>query len=287
MGMCLDKPVTSKEHEQGQGNGLKYATCAMQGWRYHMEDAHQATLALGDEPPLSAWSYFGLFDGHAGPDVARHCVGRLVDSMLAEAEARGVPAGHCDESSPEFLSALEAGFVAFDKSLRLECNLGDAARMTGSTAVCCLVTPARITLLNCGDSRAILCRDGAPLLVTRDHKPSDPAEKERICEAGGVVFLNRVNGGLAVSRALGDFAYKCGAQGEMVSGVPEILGCARRDDADEFLLLACDGVWDVLSSQEVCAFVRHLLQITDDLLHVVDRLVDACLAKVFFVFDSN
>lgn len=79
---------------------------------------------------------------------------------------------------------------------------------SGSTAVCCLISPTHFYIANCGDSRAVLCRRGVPALYTLDHKPTVPAEKKRIQDAGGSVMIHRVNGSLAVSRALGDFEYK-------------------------------------------------------------------------------
>ncbi|WP_411027536.1 hypothetical protein, partial [Salmonella sp. s54925] len=73
-------------------------------------------------------------------------------------------------------------------------------------------------------------------------------------KAGGSVMIQRINGSLAVSRALGDFEYKMEAQlsatEQLVSPEPEV-SCLRRQNDDEFLLLACDGVWDVMSNEEV------------------------------------
>lgn len=79
---------------------------------------------------------------------------------------------------------------------------------SGSTAVCTLISPTHFYIANCGDSRAVLCRNGEPAVSTMDHKPTVAAEKKRIQEAGGSVMIHRVNGSLAVSRALGDFEYK-------------------------------------------------------------------------------
>jgi len=79
---------------------------------------------------------------------------------------------------------------------------------SGSTAVCALMSPSHFYIANCGDSRGVLCRKGAPAVCTLDHKPTVPAERERIQRAGGSVMIHRVNGSLAVSRALGDFEYK-------------------------------------------------------------------------------
>lgn len=79
---------------------------------------------------------------------------------------------------------------------------------SGSTAVCALVFPDCIYIANCGDSRAVLCRGGIPVVSTKDHKPKDPEEKARIEAAGGSVHGNRVMAVLAVSRALGDIDLK-------------------------------------------------------------------------------
>ena len=92
------------------------------------------------------------------------------------------------------------------------------------------------------------------MTLSNDHKPYLPVEKERIEKAGGQVKFNRVNGDLAVSRALGDFVYKrcesVEAKEQAVTAFPEII-VEERDKDDEFIVLACDGIWDVMSSQEV------------------------------------
>ena len=80
--------------------------------------------------------------------------------------------------------------------------------ISGSTAVCTLISPTHFFFANCGDSRGVLSRDGRTIFSTQDHKPVNPTEKERIQRAGGSVMIQRVNGSLAVSRALGDYQYK-------------------------------------------------------------------------------
>lgn len=69
MGAFLDKPKTDKFLEHGEGNGLRYGVASMQGWRIEMEDAHMAKTNLGGA--LKDWSYFAVFDGHAGARVSR------------------------------------------------------------------------------------------------------------------------------------------------------------------------------------------------------------------------
>lgn len=113
-----------------------------------------------------------------------------------------------------------------------------------------------------------------------------PDEKERIQRAGGSVMIQRVNGSLAVSRALGDFEYKNvegkGPCEQLVSPEPEIFIEGRDDARDEFLVLACDGVWDVMTNEEICSFVASRMTLTDDLEVIANQVIDTCLFKVLY-----
>lgn len=104
---------------------------------------------------------------------------------------------------------------------------------------------------NVGDARAVLCRSGKAVRLTYDHKGSDKKEVRRIQEAGGFVLNNRVNGVLAVTRSLGDSAMK-----EYVVGSP-YTSEMELTDADEFLIIACDGLWDVIEDQAAVELVRN------------------------------
>ena len=90
---------------------------------------------------------------------------------------------------------------------------------------------------NVGDARIILCRNGKALRLSYDHKGSDENEGKRISNAGGLILNNRVNGVLAVTRALGDTYMK-----DLVTGHPYTTETVIQADIDEFLILACDGV---------------------------------------------
>ncbi|MXQ86113.1 hypothetical protein E5288_WYG002100 [Bos mutus] len=132
------------------------------------------------------------------------------------------------------------------------------ADRSGSTAVGVLISPQHTYFINCGDSRGLLCRNRKVYFFTQDHKPSNPLEKERIQNAGGSVMIQRVNGSLAVSRALGDFDYKCvhgkGPTEQLVSPEPEVHDIERSEEDDQFIILACDGIWDVMGNEELCDF---------------------------------
>ncbi|KAJ1516953.1 Protein phosphatase 2C 1 [Coelomomyces lativittatus] len=105
---------------------------------------------------------------------------------------------------------------------------------------------------NAGDARAVLCRKGKAIRLTYDHKGSDKNEATRITKAGGLVLNDRVNGVLAVTRSLGDCSMK-----SLVVGNPYTTSLELELD-DEFLILACDGVWDVLSDQEAVNLIRKI-----------------------------
>jgi protein phosphatase PTC1 len=90
---------------------------------------------------------------------------------------------------------------------------------------------------NVGDARIVLCRNGKALRLSYDHKGSDENEGRRISNAGGMILNNRVNGVLAVTRALGDSYLK-----DLVTGHPYTTETVIQPDVDEFLILACDGV---------------------------------------------
>ncbi|XP_020810912.1 protein phosphatase 1B [Drosophila serrata] len=273
MGSYAAKPETEKDVHVGEGNGLRYCVSSMQGWRTEMEDKHIA--ACGLRKPYEDLSFFGVFDGHAGDHIAIHCAENLLTTIT-----------NTDQfSKAEFKEALREGYIQLDAQMRKMKwdKPGATTAMTagGTTATCVLVTPKKMYLVNCGDSRAVLCRKGKASISTVDHRPTSPKEKARIKKAGGTVIIDRVNGNLAVSRALGDFQYKrihwqpCE---QMVSPEPDIFECDRVV-CDEFVVIACDGIWDVMSSQEVCAYIHSRLLVTDDLPEIVNSILDICLHK--------
>lgn len=126
----------------------------------------------------------------------------------------------------------------------------------GTTAIVVLVLQNILYISNLGDSKAILCRYNkeankfvsVPLSI--DHSPTDYKERMRIQKAGGYVRDGRVMGIIEVSRSIGDGQYK--ALG--ITSIPDIKRCQLTDD-DMFILLACDGLWKVFTSEEVLQIV--------------------------------
>jgi len=136
------------------------------------------------------------------------------------------------------------------------------ANSIGCTAVCALVKSGRLYVANAGDSRCILSRAGRAVEMTTDHKPELPEEARRIMEAGGFVSNGRVNGNLNLTRAIGDQDYKrdrsLPPSKQIITCVPDVTEEQLAED-DEFIVLACDGIWDCMSNQQVVNFIRRRL----------------------------
>ncbi|XP_052842633.1 probable protein phosphatase CG10417 isoform X1 [Drosophila gunungcola] len=154
---------------------------------------------------------------------------------------------------------------------------------SGCTAVVCLLHGRDLYVANAGDSRCVISRNGRAIEMSLDHKPEDEEESSRIIKAGGRVTLDgRVNGGLNLSRALGDHAYKTNlelpAEEQMISALPDIKKLIITPH-DEFMVLACDGIWNYMSSEEVVDFVRiRLKDKSKKLSKICEELFDNCLA---------
>ncbi|XP_075719340.1 protein phosphatase 1B isoform X1 [Rhinoderma darwinii] len=282
MGAFLDKPKTEKHNAHGAGNGLQYGLSSMQGWRVEMEDAH--TAVVGIPHGLEDWSFFAVYDGHAGSRVANYCSSHLLEHITDNEDFRAaeMSGSNLEPSVENVKSGIRTGFLKIDEYMRNFADLRNGMDRSGSTAVAVLISPGHVYFINCGDSRSVLFRSGQVCFSTQDHKPCNPREKERIQNAGGSVMIQRVNGSLAVSRALGDYDYKCvdgkGPTEQLVSPEPEVYEIVRAEE-DEFIILACDGIWDVMSNEELCDFVKYRLQLTDDLEKVCNSVVDTCLHK--------
>lgn len=151
----------------------------------------------------------------------------------------------------------------------------------GCTAVCAIVRGDQLFVANAGDSRCVLSRGGKAVALTEDHKPNNEEEFSRITKAGGFVADGRVNGSLNLSRALGDLEYKqvksLPPEEQMVTANPEIR-TIKLEPSDEFIILACDGIWDVLTNQEAIDFVRERLSKGKTPKEICEEACDFCLA---------
>jgi protein phosphatase 1B len=284
MGAFLDKPITEKETHVGQGEegSLTWAVSHMQGWRVSMEDAHCAQMGLSMAPKCS---FFGCFDGHGGQKIAIHSARHLVDKICSMPEwKKGVEEQERNPTKAveHFKEAMRNGSLQLDAEMRELPEVRSGEDHSGTTAVFALLTPTHIIVGNIGDSRSVMCRSGKTIAMSYDHKPTNPPEQARIEAANGSVALSRVNGDLAVSRALGDFSYKQMAhlppEAQQVSPEPEFQVQERSPD-DQFLILCCDGIWDVMTNEEVNDFYINSAKSGKDLVTTCCDLLDTCLEK--------
>jgi serine/threonine protein phosphatase PrpC len=202
-------------------------------------------------------AYFAIYDGHGGRQCVDYVTQNLHDNLLVELQSQKVA---------DVPNAFIRAFSTTDRNMQ-----SSGINTSGCTACCCLLQEEKATrsiyTAHLGDARAVICRGGLAVRLTSmsDHKATDPAEAKRVIEAGGTIFNERVNGMLAISRAFGDHQLKAPAlPNDVVSNTPDITS-TELTDQDMFVIVACDGLWDVVEDQEsvnlVLEGIRELMQL--------------------------
>lgn len=269
MGQILSHPKTAKTTESGGDAKYAYALSCMQGWRVSMEDAHSTVLNLNDATPDNQVAFFGVYDGHGGEKVAIFTGGKLPGVLKATKTYQ----------SGDYVNALKDAFLAMDVEITEDADLSKDPSGCAATSV--LITDSKIFCGNAGDSRTVMSINGDCKPLSFDHKPTNEGEKARIVNAGGFVDMGRVNGNLALSRGIGDFEFKNNlelpAEEQAVTALPDVLEHDITAD-DEFIVLACDGIWDCLSSQQVVDFVRRYIKLGKSLEDICELMMTTCLA---------
>lgn len=226
-------------------------------------------------------SLFAVFDGHGGNQVADFAKAHFIEELEASENYKG----------GDFESALKETFVRMDELMNTEEGeeelktytqkedesnfgaysgmdpTGNIAMSCGCTACVCLIvkdeTSYQVYWANAGDSRCVLSQDSLAVSLSDDHKPSLAKEEERIKNAKGYVEADRVNGSLNLSRALGDFSYKNNPElaldEQQVICIPEVK-VATIDEKTQFLIIACDGIWDWMTNEVAIEFIHEQLR---------------------------
>lgn len=221
-------------------------------FRNTMEDVH--TYVENFASRLD-WGYFGVFDGHAGNQASKWCGANLhtdIERHLLEDESKDVR------------EVLNASFVRADEHINthLQGNSGCTAAVgilrwelpdnLPSELIDLEQHKRMLYTANVGDTRIVLFRNGHSVRLTYDHKASDILEMQRVESAGGLIMKSRVNGMLAVTRSLGDKFFDSLVVGNPFTTSVEIT------TTDQFLIIACDGLWDVIDDQEACEMIRDM-----------------------------
>lgn len=223
------------------GNGstkFSYGYSTFKGKRSSMEDYYETRISEVDGQMVA---FFGVYDGHGGSRTAEYLKNNLFKNL---------------SSHPNFIRDTKSAIVeAFRQTDANYLNdekgqLKDA----GSTATTAVLLGTKVLVANVGDSRVVACRDGSAIPLSIDHKPDRSDERQRIEDAGGFVIWAgtwRVGGVLAVSRAFGDRLLK-----PYVVAEPEI----QEEEIDEvdFLIIASDGLWNVLSNKDAVSIVQDI-----------------------------
>ncbi|KAG2274201.1 hypothetical protein Bca52824_056756 [Brassica carinata] len=220
-----------------QNGKFSYGYASSAGKRSSMEDFFETRIDGVDGEIVGL---FGVFDGHGGARAAEYVKRHLFSNLITH---------------PKFISDTKSAITDAYNHTDSELLKSEDShnRDAGSTASTAILLGDRLLVANVGDSRAVISRAGTAIAVSRDHKPDQSDERERIENAGGfVMWAGKVGGVLAVSRAFGDRLLK-----QYVVADPEIRE-EKIDDSLEFLILASDGLWDVFSNEEAVALVKEV-----------------------------
>mmetsp|Transcript_148757 Transcript_148757/g.273090 ORF Transcript_148757/g.273090 Transcript_148757/m.273090 type:complete len:673 (+) Transcript_148757:107-2125(+) len=253
-----------------------YVTADSLGIRVHAESWPGLKKTLqdryaSDEAMEELGVYFGVFDGHGGTQVADHIAKQLHKNIMVQFRQKQVQPASRDE---KIRAGIKEAFLQTDKEI-LSMAERKKFEQVGSTAVTALLhgnpklgTALRLVVANLGDSRAVLCRAGQAVAASEDHKPQRIDEKKRIERAGGLVLqvrgawrvaastnpnsmsksARREYQGLAMTRSFGDLYFK---KPTLLSVAEPEIQIIPLTDKDLFLVLATDGIYHVLSNQEV------------------------------------
>lgn len=278
----VDAPV---DWEELVARSLIAHTESWQGKKETQEDRFLQGTRLG-----RLGTAFGVFDGHGGVHAAEYVAKHLPNNIArchqqrssASTGASGAGRREVSAETRRLTSAMEEAFPLTDRELM---NLSRRKQLKdGTTALIVLVHGTQLEALellcaHVGDCRAVLCRGGQAVRLTQDHRPDRKDEQLRIRQAGGGVFQvagiwrctsaagaaravdaragfleGESHTYLSCSRTLGDPELKANPERPILSNQPDTSVVPLLAE-DLFFVLACDGVWDVLSDQQVIDLV--------------------------------
>src|SRR5579872_6718342 len=217
---------------------------SLRGDRKSNEDSHNITLGMDDtENKYAKINFYGIYDGHGGKFVSNFLSNHIHHFFVDKNVKYPLSKQYVNDAYNIIQNIL---FTKYEKK----------ATDCGST--CLIVCHFKVgndnylNVLNTGDSRCVLCRNNLAIPLTKDHKPDWPEEYARIIKLGGQIKKDgntyRIND-LSVSRAFGDKE-----SSKYVTHIPDIYKYKLKS-TDRFMIIACDGLWDVMSSQDAVNFV--------------------------------
>ncbi|PWA54291.1 protein phosphatase 2C family protein [Artemisia annua] len=283
MGICISKASSHEIHDVDYGHeNVIYYQDTITDHKIGSLDTHQGSKGFNQDAAIIYQDYGmkngvfgGVFDGHGrnGQIVSKFVRNKLPSLVINQRNATMTKGNKTVNDQDEFKSkdfhiwkeACYSAFKVMDKEIKLMEHIDCSC--SGTTAVIVIRQGEELVIANLGDSRAVLgtiAENGiTPVQLTVDLKPSVPSEADRIRKSNGRVMalreephIDRVwlphhdSPGLAMSRAFGDFVLKSHG----IIAVPDV-SYHRLTPNDQFLVLASDGVWDVLSNNTVASIV--------------------------------
>jgi len=267
---------------------LRYGEYCIQGKRKTQEDNHTCLPDITknkngekNENTDEKFSFFGVFDGHGG-QMASDFVAENLHKYLLE-----------EKRKPEIDNNLEKALIS--AFMRVEVEFLSKALTEdlkdGTTAIVAIINENKLIVGNIGDSELIICNSGKPISLCPVHNPKrNQKEVERIEAEGGKLYndrlahpsLNPAIFNIAVSRAIGDIFFKhkdyTKNKPSALTATPDIVSYTLSGD-DDFAVLACDGLWDVMSHQDVVEFVLPRLKDLDNPQEVTRQLVEEAFKR--------
>lgn len=248
MGNIRSVPIVDKYnvHDTPLLDGT-FAISSMEGWRKTMEDSH-ILINMND------YVIIGIFDGHGNDICSNFCKSNFQEIFQLELEKinKEMPL-----TPVKFKTILTNTFISLDakfKDIAFSTKTSESNRAydSGTTALVAIITETHYIIANAGDSRGLVIDKSEHKIkfATTDHKPGCKTEKLRIEKAGHCVSGNRIDDSISVARAIGDFQYKDGIKAPeeyAITCVPDVTIVQK--DLNTLLVLACDGIWDVISNQ--------------------------------------
>ena len=228
---------------------MKVYSHSLQGKRESNEDQH-STILNKDNKEMNNINFLGVYDGHGGKLVSKYLKENLPIYFVKKFKK------NIYLKQNRFSKHVVDVYNLIQNDLKN--NHPRAVNYCGST--CCITIQCLeegfLWIINVGDSRAVLSNEnGIAIPLSKDHKPNSPEERVRIENLGGKIIFDGVDWrikNLSLSRAFGDI--ECTPY---VTHLPQIY-CYKLSKYDKFLILACDGLWDVLSNQDAVDFILDL-----------------------------
>lgn len=245
---------------------------SIKGRRDQNEDKHKIVLNIsGKNKKIKNINLLGVFDGHGGKEISKY----LQENITTQFLNRQVQYPLKKKTVIDICDGIQKELKNYKHSYD-----------SGTTCLLAMnyKSPSgdHLNIINVGDSRCILCRDNFAMPLTKDHKPHWPEERRRIEKIGGTIKFDgydwRINN-LSVSRAFGDIDST-----PFVTHRPDLFRY-KLDKNDKFIVLACDGLWDVLDNQEVVNFVlsgcydSNLKKKVNNNINIAKKLAEYALKK--------